>query len=53
MPAHSLKFDRGSLRLSAPATAQVPPYFHWNHRVQAWRTEAINHPRARPGAASS
>jgi superfamily II DNA or RNA helicase len=52
MTEHSLKFDRGSLRLSAPATTRVPPYFHWDDRVQAWRTEAINHPRVREDAAT-
>jgi len=48
----SLRFDRGSLRLEAPRTAQLPPYLAWDERVQAWRTEAINHPRLREDAAA-
>jgi superfamily II DNA or RNA helicase len=48
---HSLSFDRGSLRLQAPASARVPPYFVWDPRVGAWRTAAINHPRVREDAA--
>jgi superfamily II DNA or RNA helicase len=51
-PAHALSFDRGSLRLEAPATARVPPYFTWDPRVGAWRTAAINHPRVREDAAA-
>jgi superfamily II DNA or RNA helicase len=50
--AHALSFDRGSLRLEAPATAQVPPYFVWDARVSAWRTAAINHLRVREDAAA-
>ncbi len=42
---HAVTFDRGSLRLDAPATARVPPYFVWDERVGAWRTAAINHAR--------
>lgn len=49
---HPLSFDRGSLRLEAPATAQVPPYFVWDDRVGAWRTPAINHFRVREDAAA-
>lgn len=47
LPSHglSLRFDRGSLRLDAPETVAVPPYFRWDERVRAWRTEAINHLR--------
>jgi superfamily II DNA or RNA helicase len=43
--AHALSFDRGSIRLDAPATARVPSYFVWDDRVGAWRTAAINHGR--------
>jgi superfamily II DNA or RNA helicase len=43
--AHAVCFDRGSIRLDAPATARVPPYFVWDDRVGAWRTAAINHGR--------
>lgn len=50
--AHALSFDRGSLRLEAPATARVPPYFVWDERVGAWRTAAINHVRVREDAAA-
>jgi superfamily II DNA or RNA helicase len=50
--AHTLRFDRGSLRLEAPATVRVPPYFAWDERVGAWRTAAINHPRVREDAAA-
>ncbi|HVQ76365.1 MAG TPA: DEAD/DEAH box helicase family protein, partial [Candidatus Binatia bacterium] len=50
--AHALSFERGSLRLDAPATARVPPYFTWDPRVGAWRTAAINHPRVREDAAA-
>jgi superfamily II DNA or RNA helicase len=50
--AHALSFDRGSLRLDAPPTAQVPPYFVWDSRVGAWRTAAINHLRVREDAAA-
>jgi superfamily II DNA or RNA helicase len=49
--AHALTFERGSLRLDAPAAACVPPYFRWDDRVGAWRTEAINHPRVSEDAA--
>src|SRR5436309_3535414 len=49
---HALSFDRGSLRLEAPATARVPPYFVWDGRVGAWRTAAINHLRVREDAAA-
>jgi superfamily II DNA or RNA helicase len=48
---HALTFERGSLRLEAPATARVPPYFVWDDRVRAWRTAAINHARLREEAA--
>src|SRR5579884_200394 len=41
----ALRFDRGSLRLDAPADAEVPPYLRWDARVSAWRTEALNHLR--------
>lgn len=50
--AHALSFDRGSLRLDAPATVRVPSYFVWDPRVGAWRTAAINHPRVREDAAA-
>jgi len=50
--AHPLCFERGSLRLDAPATARVPPYFVWDARVSAWRTAAINHLRVREDAAA-
>ena len=49
---HPLSFDRGSLRLDAPATARVPPYFVWDPRVSAWRTPAINHLRVCEDAAA-
>ncbi len=49
---HALTFDRGSLRLDAPATARVPPYFVWDERVGGWRTAAINHLRVREDAAT-
>lgn len=49
--AHTLKFDRGSLRLDAPGSARVPPYFVWDNRVNAWRTAALNHLRFREDAA--
>ncbi len=49
---HALTFDRGSLRLDAPATARVPPYFVWDERVGGWRTAAINHGRVREDAAT-
>jgi superfamily II DNA or RNA helicase len=48
---HALSFDRGSLRLEAPATARVPPYFVWDERVRAWRTAAANHFRVGEDAA--
>jgi superfamily II DNA or RNA helicase len=51
-PAHALSFDRGSLRLDAPATARVPSYFVWDDRVGAWRTAAINHLRVQEDAAA-
>jgi len=47
-----LSFDRGSLRLEAPRTADVPPYLTWDERVGAWRTEAFNHGRLREEAAT-
>jgi superfamily II DNA or RNA helicase len=50
--AHALSFDRGSLRLEAPPTARVPPYFVWDGRVGAWRTAAMNHARLQEDAAS-
>lgn len=50
--AHALNFERGSLRLDAPATTPVPPYFVWDARVGAWRTAAINHLRVREEAAA-
>ncbi|MGH7310636.1 MAG: DEAD/DEAH box helicase, partial [Candidatus Rokuibacteriota bacterium] len=50
--AHALSFDRGSLRLDAPATARVPPYFVWDERVSAWRTAAVNHFRLCEDAAT-
>ncbi len=53
-PPHrwALRFDRGSLQLDAPRTAQVPPYLTWDDRVQAWRTEAVNHSRLIEDAAT-
>ena len=48
--AHALTFDRGSLRLEAPGTARVPPYFVWDDRVGVWRTAALNHVRFREEA---
>lgn len=50
--AHALRFDRGSLRLDAPASARVPTYFMWDSRVGVWRTAAIHHPRVREDAAA-
>ena len=50
-PVAALEFDRGSLLLSAPRTAQVPRYLAWDERVGAWRTEALNHARLREDAA--
>ena len=47
-----MSFERGSLRLDAPATARVPPYLTWDPRVGAWRTEAINHLRLSEDAAA-
>ncbi len=44
-PPFALHFDRGSLRLEAPASAKVPAYLRWDARVQAWRTEALRHHR--------
>ena len=49
---HALSFDRGSLRLEAPETTRVPPYFVWDSRVSVWRTAAINHLRVREDAAA-
>src|SRR5215472_689329 len=49
---HTLSFDRGSLRLEAPASTRVPPYFVWDARVSAWRTAAINHLRVQEDAAA-
>lgn len=49
--ARPLRFDRGSLRLDAPPDADVPPYFRWDDRVDAWRTEAINYLRLMADAA--
>jgi superfamily II DNA or RNA helicase len=49
--AYALDFDRGSLRLTAPAPAHVPSYFAWDARVGTWRTEAMNHARVREDAA--
>lgn len=41
-----LRFERGSLRLDAPSSGiDIPPYFAWDERVAAWRTEALNHLR--------
>jgi len=48
--AHPLRFDRGSLRLDAPASARVPPYLAWDARVGAWRTEALQHLRLKEDA---
>lgn len=45
-----LRFDRGSLRLDIARTARVPPYLVWDHRVGAWRTEALNYLRVREEA---
>ncbi len=45
-----VRFDRGSLRLDAPQALEVPAYLRWDPRVQAWRTEAINHLRFREDA---
>ena len=50
--AYALSFDRGSLRLEAPATVRVPPYFVWDARVGAWRTAALHHPRVREDVAA-
>jgi superfamily II DNA or RNA helicase len=50
--AHPLRFERGSLRLDAPASTRLPDYFVWDPRVDAWRTAAINHPRVREDAAA-
>ncbi len=50
--AHALSFDRGSLRLDAPATARVPTYFTWDARVGAWRTPALNLLRVRADVAA-
>jgi superfamily II DNA or RNA helicase len=50
--AHALRFDRGSIRLDAPADSRVPPYLVWDDRVGAWRTAAINHARLREDAAA-
>lgn len=47
-----VRFDRGSLRLDAPHTLELPSYLRWDPRVQAWRTEAINHLRVREDAAA-
>jgi superfamily II DNA or RNA helicase len=47
-----VRFDRGSLRLDAPQTLEVPAYLRWDPRVRAWRTEAINHLRFREDAAA-
>jgi len=47
---YALRFDRGSLRLDAPQTATVPPYFVWDPRVQTWRTEAFHHFRLKEEA---
>jgi len=49
--AHALTFDRGSLRLEAPAAARVPSYLVWDDRVSAWRTPAMNLGRLREDAA--
>jgi superfamily II DNA or RNA helicase len=49
---HALSFDRGSLRLDAPPTARVPPYFVWDQRVSVWRTAALNHFRICEDAAT-
>ena len=49
---HALRFDRGSLRLEAPGTVPVPPYFVWDDRVGAWRTAAVNHLRVQEDAAT-
>ena len=48
----TLRFDRGSLRLDAAKTTPVPSYLAWDERVEAWRTEAINHLRLREDAAA-
>jgi superfamily II DNA or RNA helicase len=48
----ALRFDRGSLRLDAPRTVPVPEYLTWDERVQAWRTEALNHVRLMEDAAA-
>jgi superfamily II DNA or RNA helicase len=45
LPAHALTFERGSLRLQAPASARVPPYLVWDDRVSVWRTAAMHHAR--------
>ncbi len=50
--AHALSFDRGSLRLDAPATSRLPAYLVWDERVSAWRTAAINHARLQEDAAA-
>ncbi len=51
-PSHALSFDRGSLRLEAPATARMPPYLVWDERVNVWRTAAMNHARLCEDAAT-
>jgi superfamily II DNA or RNA helicase len=50
--ASVVRFDRGSLRVDAPRGAAVPPYLTWDPRVQAWRTEALNHARLMEEAAA-
>jgi len=49
---YRLVFDRGSLRLEAPRAVAVPPWFVWDPRVGAWRTEAIQHARVHEAAAA-
>ena len=52
-PPFALYFDRGSLRLEAPASARVPAYLAWDARVLAWRTEAFRYRRLMDEARAS
>jgi superfamily II DNA or RNA helicase len=48
--AARLRFERGSVRLDLPQAARVPPYFVWDARVSAWRTEGLHYGRIREDA---
>ena len=48
--AARLRFERGSVRLDLPQAARVPPYFVWDARVSAWRTEGLHDGRIREDA---